>query len=220
MNVADFEIKNTAMLFFDILNGYYHLAEPAAKSRMKPMVDNAVWLMKACRASSIPIFFAKGNHRPDGATSAVLVTDTNMGLKPWPGGEVIANRPPAIAGDPTSDVIPELEPRPDDTYILKYRWSTFHQTYFDLALRARGIDTIIVSGGSTDVGVASTVYSARDLDYYLIIARDACASGQSEEINNMFMDRIFPRMGRVRTTDQVLQMIQGAGGKIPVLTSS
>lgn len=214
MNVRDFDIKKTGILFFDILNGYYHMAEPAAKSRMRPMVDNAVRLMKACRASGIPIFFAKGNHRPDGATSALLLTDTNTGLKPWPGGEVTAGRPPAVAGDPSSDVIPELEPRPDDYYILKYRWSAFHQTYFDLALRAREIDTIIVSGGSTDVGVASTVYSARDLDYHLIIARDACASGQSQEVNGMFMDRIFPRMGRVRTTDQVLEMIQGAGGKV------
>ena len=214
MNVRDFDIKRTAMLFFDILNGYYHLADAQAKSRKKPMVDNAVRLMKVCRASGIPIFFAKGNHRPDGATSATLLTDTDTGLKPWPGGEVARHtRPPAVGGDPSSAVIPELDPRPDDYYIEKYRWSTFHQTYFDLALKARGIDTIIVSGGSTDVGVAATVYSARDLDYHLIIARDACASGHSEEVHDMFMDRIFPRMGRVRTTDQVLQMIKGTGGK-------
>jgi ureidoacrylate peracid hydrolase len=75
-----------------------------------------------------------------------------------------------------------------------------------LALRSRGIDTIIISGGAVDVGVASTAYAARDLDYNVIIVRDAC-SNSYEDSMAAFMDTIFPRMARVRTTDQVLQMI-------------
>jgi len=46
------------------------------------------------------------------------------------------------------------------------------------------------------------------LDYNLIIVRDACGSGHSDEVHNMFMDNVFPRMGRVRTTSEVLKMIQ------------
>jgi ureidoacrylate peracid hydrolase len=81
-------------------------------------------------------------------------------------------------------------------------------TYLDLALRSRGIGSVIISGGSTEVGVAATIYAARDLDYNLIIVRDACGSGHSDEVHNMFMDNVFPRMGRVRTTSEVLKMIQ------------
>jgi ureidoacrylate peracid hydrolase len=73
-------------------------------------------------------------------------------------------------------------------------------------LRSRGIDTLIISGGAVDVGVASTAYAARDLDYNVIIVRDAC-SNSHEDSMAAFMDTIFPRMARVRTTDQVLQMI-------------
>lgn len=210
MNVRDFEIKKTAILFFDILNGYYHAAEPAAKARMKPMVDNAVRLMKAGREARIPIFFAKGNHRPDGATTALTRTDTNTRLQPWPNGVIARTRPPAVGGDSSSDVIPELEPRPDDFYLPKYRWSAFFETYFDLALRSQGIDTLIVSGGSTDVGVAATLYAARDLDYNLIVVRDACSSGHSQQVHDMMMDSIFPRMSRVRTTEEVVRMIRDA----------
>ena len=50
-------------------------------------------------------------------------------------------------------MIPELEPNADDYHLPKHRWSAFFQTYLDLALRARKIDTVIISGGSTDVGV-------------------------------------------------------------------
>jgi nicotinamidase-related amidase len=113
-----------------------------------------------------------------------------------------------IAGDKSSDVLADLEPQADDYYIPKYRWSAFHQTYLDLALRSRGIDTIIISGGSTDVGVTSTVYSGRDLDYNLIVVRDACGTSHDQRAHDVLMDLIFPRMSRVRTTEQVLEMIQ------------
>ncbi len=114
VNVNQMELKKTAILFFDILNGYYHAAEGAAKARMKPMVDNAVRLMKEGREAKIPIFFAKGNHRADNATSALILTDTNNALKPWPDGVVTKRGMHVTGGDPSSEVIPELDPRPDD----------------------------------------------------------------------------------------------------------
>ena len=51
-----------------------------------------------------------------------------------------------------------------DVVVLKQRWSSFFQTNLDLQLRVRGIGTIVIAGGSTDVGIASTVFAARDLD--------------------------------------------------------
>jgi ureidoacrylate peracid hydrolase len=210
MNVKDFNLKKTALLFFDILNGYVPAAEPGKSRNLKPWIQNAVRLSKAGRAAGLPFFFAKGNHRADSATSALLLTDTNNSLKPWPNGEVTKGNMPVIGGDKSSDVIPELDPRPDDYYIPKYRWSAFHQTYLDLALRSRGIDTIVISGGSTDVGVTSTVYSGRDLDYNLIVVRDACGTSHDQRAHDVLMDLIFPRMSRVRTTDQVLDMIEKA----------
>lgn len=210
MNVNYFDIKKTGLLFFDILNGYYHSGNAAAKARMKPWIDNAVRLMKAGRDAGIPIFFAKGNHRPDSATSALILTDTNNSLQRWPNGEVTRGKMHVIGGDKSSEVVPELDPRPDDYYVPKYRWSAFHQTYLDLALRSRGIDTIIISGGSTDVGVTSTVYSGRDLDYNMVVVSDACGTSHDQRAHDVLMELIFPRMSRVRTTEQVLEMIQDA----------
>ncbi len=210
MGLNDIEIKKTALLFFDILNGYYHSGNAAAHARMKPWVDNAVRLMKAGRRSGLPIFFAKGNHRPDNLTSSLILTDTDNSLKPWPNGQVTKGKMHVIGGDKSSDPIPELDPRPDDYYIPKYRSSAFFQTYLDRALRARGIDTLIISGGSTDVGVTSTVYSGRDLDYNMIIASDACGTSHDQRAHDLLMELIFPRMSRVRTTDQIIAMIESA----------
>jgi nicotinamidase-related amidase len=177
---------------------------------LKPWIQNAVKLDKEGRAAGLPIFFAKGNHRPDNATTALLLTDTNNSLQPWPHGEVTKTKMHVIAGDKSSDVLADLDPRPDDYYIVKYRWSAFFQTYLDLALRTRGIDTIIISGGSTDVGVTSTLYSGRDLDYNMIVVSDACGTSHDQRAHDMLMELVFPRMSRVRTTAQVIEMIEKA----------
>jgi len=211
MGLHDIDLRKTGLLFFDILNGYYHAADAAAKARMKPWIDNAVRLMKAGRQVGLPVFFAKGNHRPDNLTSALILTDTDNALRPWPNGEVTKGRMHVIGGDKSSEPIPELDPRPDDYYIPKYRWSAFFQTYLDLALRSRGIDTVIISGGSTDVGVTSTVYAGRDLDYNMIVVSDACGTSHDQRAHDTLMQLIFPRMSRVRTTDQVIAMIESAG---------
>jgi ureidoacrylate peracid hydrolase len=210
MNVKDFSRKNTGLLFFDILNGYLPAPEPGKPRVLKPWIQNAVRLSKAGRAVRLPVFFAKGNHRPDNATTALLLTDTNNSLTPWPNGEVTKTKMHVIAGDKSSDVLADLEPQADDYYIVKYRWSAFHQTYLDLALRTRGINTIIVSGGSTDVGVTSTVYSARDLDYNLIVVSDACGTSHDQRAHDTLMELVFPRMARVRTTEQVIEMLRNA----------
>jgi nicotinamidase-related amidase len=210
MNVNHFDLSKTALLFFDILNGYVPEAEPGKPRLLKPWIQNAIRLGKAGRAAGLPVFFAKGNHRPDNATTALILTDTNNSLTPWPNGEVVKGKMHVIAGDKSSDVLAELEPKPEDYYIVKYRWSAFFQTYLDLALRTRGIDTIIISGGSTDVGVASTLYSGRDLDYNMIVVSDACGTSHDQRAHDTLMELIFPRMSRVRTTDEVLKMIKNA----------
>lgn len=207
MKVNDLDIHKTGLLFFDMLNVYYHGAAEETKKRMKPVVDNAVRLRDAARKASIPIFYAMANHRKDGQIRSMIVTDTDMRLRPWPNGECNPTVHGATEGSWEQRVIDELKPAPEDYIIPKYRWSTFHQTYFDLALRSRGIDTIILSGGAVDVGIASTAYAARDLDYNLIIVRDACSNSHDDSMA-AFMDTIFPRMARVRTTNQAIELIR------------
>jgi ureidoacrylate peracid hydrolase len=210
MNVNQLDTRKTALLFFDLLNVYYHGASEDTKRRMKPVVDNAVRLMNAARQNGILVTYAMANHRPDGESRSMIVTDTDMRLRPWPNDDCNSTVHGATEGSWDQKIIEEIAPRREDYVIPKYRWSTFHQTYFDLALRSRGIDTIIISGGAVDVGVASTVYAARDHDYNVIIVRDAC-SNSHEDSMAAFMNTVFPRMARVRTTDQVLAMLQNAG---------
>ncbi|MDP2645709.1 MAG: cysteine hydrolase [Desulfobacterales bacterium] len=207
MNLDELRLKSTGLLFFDMLNIYYHGLPEEAKKKKKPVIDNAVRLMEAARENGIRIFYAMANHREDGRSRSMVVSDTDYQLNPWPNGQCAPPPHKMTENSWEQKVIAELEPKPEDYIIPKYRWSTFHQTYFDLALRTQGIDTIIISGGAVDIGVASTVYAARDLDYNVIIVRDAC-SNPTEDSMTAFMETVFPRMARVRNTPQILAMIQ------------
>ena len=106
-------------------------------------------------------------------------------------------------------MIPEIEPQEGDYIITKHRWNSFHDTCLDLSLRTAGIDTIIMAGGATQVGIASTAYGARDRDYSQIILSDACRSNL-EGVNEYFMTEIFPKFARVRTVEQVIDMLKVA----------
>jgi nicotinamidase-related amidase len=52
----------------------------------------------------------------------------------------------------------------------------FSRTNLDQALRARGIDTLIVAGFMTHLAVLSTASDATVLDYHVLIAADATAT--------------------------------------------
>jgi nicotinamidase-related amidase len=210
MNIHELDNKKTGLLFFDLLNVYYRGAPEETQRRMKPVVDNAVRLMHAARAHGILICYAFANHRADGESRCVVVSDTDMRLRPWPDGDCKPTVHGAIEGSWEQRVIDEIAPRPEDYLIPKFRWSAFHQTYLDLALRSRGIDTLIVSGGAVDVGIAATVYAARDHDYSVIVVRDACGNSYDDSMK-AFMDTVFPRMARVRSTDQAIGMLERSG---------
>jgi ureidoacrylate peracid hydrolase len=200
--------SQTAMLFFDTLNVYYHpdgVGAPLA-GEAAAVVPQLVRLNEACRRASIAIFYGQADHRPDRKDFASTIVQ--LGYDGQPGEAPRRSTPPKVAaGSWYADVIPEIAPQDGDYVIKKHRWSTFFQTHLELSLRTAGIDTIILAGGATHVGVASTAYSARDRDFNLIVLRDACNAGRPG-INDFFMDRVFPVFARVMTVDQLLAQLE------------
>lgn len=194
----------SALLFFDMLNGHIKTDDGQIKDRYVSVIPNAVRILEAARSAGLLIVYAAANHRADNGTTATTLRDADNRLNPVRSGTFA--EPLVRGGTWHCEIVSELAPRPADYLIPKYRWSAFHQTYLDLALRTRGIGTVILCGGSTDVGVASTAYAARDLDYNLVIARDSCTSPELDN-HEQFMNRIFPRLARVRDTDQVVTML-------------
>jgi nicotinamidase-related amidase len=73
-------------------------------------------------------------------------------------------------------------------------------------LGRRGIRTILLGGVATNFGVESTARAAFDRSYEVIFVEDAMSS-LSAEAHGFAVQHIFPRMGRVRTVDEVLEAL-------------
>jgi ureidoacrylate peracid hydrolase len=198
---------NTGLILFDALNGYLHPNNPEKVRFLatRNIVGNLQHLLEGARNFGMTAFYPSGAHAPDGSDSVDRLTDTDMDLSP--GGDAQKPiRPHFHAGSREAEIAPELTPAKGDVMVAKQRWSSFFQTNLDLQLRARAIGTIVIAGGSTDVGIASTVFAARDLDYGIVVVRDACYSTRGTN-NDFFMDRVFPRMGRVMTVAQTVALM-------------
>jgi nicotinamidase-related amidase len=189
----------TALVVFDLLECYRAAAESAG---VIPVVQR---LVQGCRDRGVPVAWARADHRADGLDFARTLTDTDSRHRPWGPGNPRPSTPPYGSGSPMYAVLAELGQRPEDYDVAKHRWSAFHGTHLDTSLRCRGIDSIVLVGGSTHVGVASTVYAARDMDYQVVVARDGLTG--LERQREFFAEHVFPRVCRVRTAEQVLAML-------------
>jgi nicotinamidase-related amidase len=81
-----------------------------------------------------------------------------------------------IEGTPGQEIIAELAPEPGDLVVRKYRSSGFWGTNLDMLLRSNGIESVIVTGCTTEGCVESTARDALFNDYYVVLPEDCVAS--------------------------------------------
>lgn len=186
--------EQVGLVIFDMLECYRDKIE--ASGALGPVVR----LLAACRERSIPSFYARADHRADGMDANRTLTDVTPEFEPWDGPQSFLHPHPREAYAALS----EIAPIATDYDVPKHRWNALFQTHLDLSLRSRGIDTILLVGGSTHVGIASTAFAARDLDYQVIVVRDGLTGYEPQR--TFFADHVFPRMCRVRTVDETIAM--------------
>jgi nicotinamidase-related amidase len=87
--------------------------------------------------------------------------------------------------------------------ITTRQWGAFYGTDLDLQLRRRGLTTIVLTGIATNFGVESTARIAFELGYEQIFVEDAMAAIMAAHHEHT-VTQIFPRMGRVRRTTELL----------------
>jgi len=104
----------------------------------------------------------------------------------------------------------ELDVRPGDLIIDKTRFSAFlpGASEIDATLRARGIDTVIISGTLSNVCCESSARDAMMLNYKLVFVSDANAALTDAE-HNATLNSIVRVFGDVRSTDEVTRMLAG-----------
>lgn len=89
---------------------------------------------------------------------------------------------------------PAFEVGSDDVVVLKRRTSAFAGTDLDLVLRARGIDSLALTGVATSAMVAATLYDASDRGYRLTVLHDGCAD-HDPAVHEFLVENVFRSRG-------------------------
>jgi nicotinamidase-related amidase len=98
-------------------------------------------------------------------------------------------------GESMLELVPSLARfTPPAIVIDKHVYAPWMETDLHQRLQKQGINTLIISGGETDVCVLATVLGAVDLGYRVVLAKDALCSS-SDESHDSAIDLYHQRYG-------------------------
>ncbi len=186
--ILNLDKTRTALVVIDLQNGI--VAIDTKPHNTKDVVRNASVLADVFRKKNMPVFLVR----------VTPSEDMKDGLKPITDIQPQWN---SVRKPDWNQIISELGPKPNDFIITKRQWGAFYGTELDLQLRRRNIDTIVLCGISTNIGVESTARFAYEYGYQQIFVEDAMSARSKEEHENT-VKFIFPRIGRIRKTKDVL----------------
>jgi len=112
--------------------------------------------------------------------------------------------PPAM-----TELAPELaEFVPPARMLTKMVYSPWLNGSLHRTLREEGVETVVITGGETDVCVMATIFGAIDLGYRIILLKDALCSGADEthDASLQVMGERFSVQLEVTTVPEFLEM--------------
>lgn len=86
-----------------------------------------------------------------------------------------------VEGTQGQEIIDDLKPQSGDLIVRKYRSSGFWGTNLDMLLRSNNIQSVIITGCTTEGCVESTARDALFNDYYVILPQDCVASDDPQQ---------------------------------------
>ncbi|MCL6600398.1 MAG: hydrolase [Alicyclobacillus macrosporangiidus] len=190
-NLERLNPQTTALVVIDLQNSV--VALKGAPYSTKEVVRNAARLVNVFRGKGAFVALVRVASK-DGKDMLRPTTDE---APRWGSGE----RP-----KDASEIVPEIGVTDNDHVVTKHQWGAFYGTDLDLQLRRRGIDTVVLCGIATGYGVDTTAREAYQHGYNQVFAVDAM-TGLSQEEHDYVLKHIFPRIGRSRTVDEIIDAL-------------
>jgi nicotinamidase-related amidase len=179
--------QTTALVLIDLQKGV--LARTTAPHSVDQVLQSARDLITRFRSAGAPVVLVNVGFSKDGKDVLRQPVDQPMAI------------PPGGFPEGFMDLIDGLA-QPSDILITKRQWGAFHGTELDLQLRRRGIQTIVLGGVATNIGVESTARQAWEHGYAIVLAEDA-TSALSAEMHAFSITNIMPRISRVSKTADI-----------------
>ncbi|EDX84661.1 isochorismatase family protein [Synechococcus sp. PCC 7335] len=163
------ELNRTALVVYDMQVGIF-----SQLSNADPIKNKVVQILQVARETGLRIFFMRHMSLPK-ELSGVFQLKT---AKAWQRVTSTDDVNPWFLRDaPGFHLIPEVAPLPSEAIFDKITMSAFESTPLDIALRDCGIQSVIIVGVATEIGIEPTIRHAADLGYIPIMVTDACGAG-------------------------------------------
>ena len=194
MTTPAIDPKKSALILIDLQQAIVN--RPCAPHPCPAVVQNGSRLAAKFRALGATVVLVNVNFHPDSKDRLDVPVDSPQQFNP-------ASLPPNWA-----ELVPEIGSQPGDLLITKHQWGAFYGTELDLQLRRRAVQTIVLGGIATNFGVESTARDAYERGYHQIFVEDAMTS-VSADAHEFVVKNILPRIGQVRSTNDVLAALAG-----------
>jgi biuret amidohydrolase len=141
------------------------------------ITSKVVDVVHLARAAGVRVFFMRHMSLPK-ELAGVFQLRTAMA---WQRVHAVADVHPWFLRDsPGFPLAPELAPLPSEAIFDKITMSAFEGTPLDIAMRDCNINSFIIVGVATEIGIEPTVRHGADLGYIPIVVTDACGAGDQE----------------------------------------
>ena len=155
---------NTALIVVDMQNIWVHPRGARYLPASEDIVPRIGELRRFCHSKNIPVFYLYTTKRKDLADVGIFAD-----LKPQ--SHDAADEWSNFEGTPGADIYEPLKPAPADILIKKFRYSGFYGTPLENLLRAKGRDTIAITGVATNVCCDSTARDGAMRDFKVLFRR-------------------------------------------------
>lgn len=163
-----------ALVVIDFINDIVHpkgkIALSAERIIKNHVIEKANQAISLAREKHWPIIFVKVGFHPSYPEcpkhSPLFGKSSSLGA--------------LLLGSWGTEFHEELDFHDGDLVIVKHRVNAFYATQLEAILRANHIDTLILSGVSTNMAIEHTAREGHDRDYSVIVLKDACESGSEE----------------------------------------
>jgi nicotinamidase-related amidase len=211
----EFELHSLGLLIIDMQRDFIEpggIGEAIGNdvSLLRRTIEPCRRVLEAAREAGIFIAHTREGHRPnlsDAAPSKLARGRFACGIgDQGPMGRLL------VRGEDGHEIIPELQPLPDEPVIDKPGHGAFYATDLLHILTTRRIKTLIVCGVTTEVCINTTVREANDRGFECLVPDD-CVGSYYPEFQRVGLEMIKAQggiFGWVSNSHAVIEALHGA----------
>jgi len=204
-------LNRPALVIVDMQNDFVRVGAPLEVPEARPTIPVHQALIAACRERGIPIVYTKFLAGPEWTP----MWEWSPQVAPpvcccWKGflryyDDIGKERD-------GSDIIDEIYPEAGDPIVDKFGYGAFHNTNLDDLLKARHVESVVITGTVTQICVEETARESFKRGYWTTVVSDAVSTYAPDQ-QAAVLKNIAHKFGWVSTAKEIIAELASRTGR-------